>query len=179
MRLLLTFRFRRGAWELEDSRMRKALMAALVLSLAVSLGCGGAAVGTLKSITLSATPSTNLQGTGGTVQLHALGVYSTGDTRDLTNKVTFAVTPTGTDDTGAALPAPPNTMTLNVTGLATAVAPFVCTWVDTSGGASQPSWAITGSYQVVASFKGITSQPVFVSVASAASSTSASGQCGP
>ena len=159
--------------------MRKALIAVLVLSLAVSLGCGGAAIGTLKTITLSATPSTNLQGTGGTVQLHAIGVYSTSDTRDLTTKVTYTVTPTGSDDTGAPLLAPPSTMTLNVTGLATAVQPFVCTWVDTSGGASQPAWAVSGSYQVVATFKGITSQPVFISVASAASSTSASGQCGP
>ena len=155
-----------------------ALTAALALSL---LGCGGAAIGDLRTITLSTTPSTNLVGEGGTVQMFATGVYSTGTQKDLTSRVKFVITasPGSTDDTGAPLQASPNTVTLNSTGLLTAVAPFVCTWVDTTPANSTPTWFISGSYQVTASFGGVTSQPVFITVASQASSTNPKGNCGP
>ena len=160
---------------------RTSILVGLIAVVAFSLSsCGGTpAIGNLRSITLSSTPSTNLKGTGGLVQLHALGVYSTGNTQDITRRVTFAVVPTGTDDLGNPLPAPPNTMTLNPTGLATAVAPFVCTWVDTNPAATPPVWAIQGSYQVTASYNGITSQPVFITVASAVGNTDPKGACGP
>lgn len=103
----------------------------------VELGCGGPAIGDLKTITLTASPSTNLVGEGGTVQLSAMGVYSSGTQKDISTRVTYTVTPVGTDDAGVALPKPVTAscgaaqgcgdVTVNSTGLATAVAPFVCT----------------------------------------------------
>jgi hypothetical protein len=159
--------------------IRKFIFSALVSAAILSqLGCGGAAIGTLKSITLSSSPSTNLSGAGGIVQLSSTGNYSTGAHSDLSNKVTYTVTTTGTDDTGAALLAPPNTITISPTGLVTAVTPFVCTWIDTTP-SGNATWSLSGSYQIVSSFKGISSQPVFISVASAVSNTNPAGKCGP
>lgn len=155
------------------------ILTVVVLAGAVSLsGCGTPAIGTLKSITL--TPSSNnLVGEGGTAQLSATGNYSTGSHNDLSNKVTYTVTPTGTDDMSNPLPAPPQDITVNVTGLMTATAPFVCTWQDTNtSGTGAPTWALTGSYQIVASYNGISSQPVFISVASATGNNT-TGKCGP
>jgi hypothetical protein len=165
-------------FHVKGTRILAALTAVLVFSL---LGCGGAAIGDLRTITLSASPNTNLAGEGGTVQLFATGTYSTGAQKDLTNRVTFTATiPVGsTDDTGAALQAPPNTITISSTGLVTAVAPFVCTWIDTTPTSTTASWVISGSYHVVASFGGVTSQPLFITVASQASSTNPKGNCGP
>lgn len=160
--------------------MRKRFFIVLLTAgVLLQLGCGKPAIGDLKSIQLNVSPSTNLAGEGGTAQLAATGVYSTGFQQDITPKVTFAATPTGTDDTGALLLAPPNTITVSPTGLVTAVTPFVCSWVDTSGGTSTPTWALSGSYQLTATYNGITSQPIFLGVASAASVTSSTGQCGP
>jgi hypothetical protein len=168
---------------------RIVIPALLMVALAVSqLGCGGPAIGSLRTITLSAAPSTNLVGEGGTVQLFATGNYSTGAHDDITNRVTFSVTPSGTDDAGNPLP---NAVTascgpaqgcgdisVSSTGMITAVQPFVCTWVNTNtSGTGTPTWALSGSYQITATVHGITSQPVFVSVASAASA--AGGACGP
>ena len=154
-------------------------VALIGIVVALQVACGAPAVGDLKTITLSASPSSNVSGIGGTLQLSAMGVYSTGQQRDITPRVTYTITPTGTDDMGNALPAPPSTVTLNSTGLVTAVAPFVCTWVDTTPGGTSATWAISGDYQVVASYKGISSQPVFITVASATSSTNPKGNCGP
>ena len=56
---------------------------------------------------------------------------------------------------------------VSVTGLVTAVDPAVCAWVDV-GTATTPAWATTGDYEVTATYRGITSQPFFVAVASAA-----------
>jgi hypothetical protein len=160
---------------------RTSILVGLIAVTALSLSsCGGTpAIGNLRSITLLAAPKTNLVGTGGTVQLQAIGVYSTGNSQDITRRVTFTATPTGTDDLGNALPAPPNTVTVNPTGLVTAVAPFVCSWIDTTPAAATPAWAVSGSYQVTASYSGLTSQPVFITVASAVSSTNPKGACGP
>lgn len=153
-----------------------ALIAAMVLSLS---GCGGTpAIGNLRSITLTASPSNNLVGEGGIVQLHATGVYSTGNRQDITRRVTFSVTPTGTDDLGNSLPAPPSTASINPTGLVTAVTPFACSWVDTTP-STTATWAISGSYQITATYSGITSQPAFITVASAVGSTDPKGGCGP
>jgi hypothetical protein len=157
------------------------ILAAVIAGIALSLsGCGGKpAIGDLRSITLVATPSSNLVGEGGVVQLLATGVYSTGDKQDITRRVTFSAVPTGADDTGNQLPAPPNTASINPTGLVTAVTPFVCSWVDTTPSASTAAWAISGSYQITATYNGITSQPVFISVASAVGITDPKGGCGP
>jgi hypothetical protein len=164
--------------QVEDFQVtRIRILAALITGLALSLsGCGGKpAIGDLRSITLVSTPSSNLVGEGGVVQLFATGVYSTGNKQDITRRVAFTVTPVGIDDLGNPLPASPNTASIDPTGLVTAVTPFVCSWVDTTPSASTAAWAISGSYQITASYSGITSQPVFISVASAVGNTDPKG----
>jgi hypothetical protein len=160
--------------------MRRIGVLGFIVAMVFSFSyCGGTpAIGDLRTITLTATPSTNLVGEGGTVQLSATGVYSTGTRQDITRRVTFTATPTGSDLSGIPLSAPPNSATINATGLVTAVTPFVCTWHDASGGSSTPAWFVTGSYQIVATYHGISSQPVFISVA-AASGDGKNGACGP
>lgn len=161
---------------------RTSILAILVLALMFSqLGCGGPAIGTLKSIQLSSS-STDLQGEGGTAQLTATGNYSSNATKNLTINVAYVVTPIGTDVNSNPLQAPPNTITVSPTGLVTAVTPAVCTY-EAVGTSSTPSWVLTGSYQIVATFEGVTSQPVYIGVASAAGSNASGNNptlaCGP
>jgi hypothetical protein len=158
-----------------------ALLAALVFT---QLGCGGPAIGDLKTLQLTST-GTNMVGIGGKVQLSVTGTYSSTNVKNLSTAVTYVVTPTGTDVTGAALMAPPNTVTISSTGLLTAVDPAVCTWGATgaSGSSSPAGWFLTGSYQIVATYQGVTSQPVYIGVASAIGSNSGNNNpnllCGP
>jgi hypothetical protein len=162
---------------------RKPFFAALLCALLATtlLGCG--ATNKLQSITLTIAGQSgtfNLQGIGGTLQLKATGTYSSAKTKDLTNKVTYTVVPDGTDVFGAALNSPPLTVTMSPTGLMTAVDPAVCTWENLEQDDTKPPvWVLDGSYKVTASFGGITSQPVFVSVASAAGLGPPAGACGP
>lgn len=176
---------------------RKTLFAALACAMLTfsMLGCGTS--NKLQSITLGASlingvaPTGqagffNLSGLGGTVQLQAIGNYSSGKTKDLTNEVTFnmIVDPSSSvDDNDVPLSAPPQTAQISVTGLVTATEPAVCTWVNVAvPPATQPSWAYVGDYKVIVTFEGITSQPVYIPVASAAgipSSTNPTGECGP
>ena len=158
---------------------RKTIFAALACALLVfsMLGCGTS--NHLQSITLTASGTSglfNVRGIGGTLQLAATGNYSSGKTNDLTNKVTYNIIVDPNNFLtayGATLQAPQsNTITLNNTGLVTAIEPAACTWVDVAGiippatTAPPPSWALSGDYEVTATFQGITSQPVFVGVAS-------------
>ena len=160
---------------------RKTFIAAMGCALLATslLGCGGS--NKLQSITLTIGNGSglfNLVGIGGTLQLKATGNYSNSKTHDLTNVVTYAVVPDGVDANGSALAAPPLTVTMSPTGLMTAVDPAVCTWVNLEPDPDKPpSWALTGSYKVTATFDGITSQPVFIGVASAAGP--GTGECGP
>ncbi len=181
---------------------RKTLFTAVVCALLTfsMLGCGTS--NNLRSINLTAAlingaPPTgqsgfyNLEGLGGTVQLQATGVYSSGQTKVLNN---VAVTYTMVVDPAAnqaidgngnpyTLPAPPQTAQISVTGLVTATEPAACSWVNLAvPPATTPSWAYTGDYLVTATYQGITSQPVYLPVASAAgipSSTNPTGACGP
>ncbi len=163
---------------------RTKLMAALAsaLSLLGLLGCGE--TNHLQSITLSSNGTSvsggfiNLQGEGGTLQLKATGNYSSTKTHDLTNVVTYTVTPVGTDDLGVPLPNPPQTVQFSPTGLVTAVEPFVCSWEDLSSDPTAPSWFLAGSYKITVTFQGITSQPLYVAIASSAG-TDPNGACGP
>jgi hypothetical protein len=147
-------------------------------ALLVSAGCGSYR---LKTITLSADGSTTvggfyeLAGEGGTLQLQANGNYSNNTSKDITPRVTYTVTGDGTDANGNALLAPPQTMSVSTTGLLTAVDPFVCTYQN-DGTVSTPVWVLTGSYKIVATFDGVTSQPIYIGVASAAGP---GGLCGP
>jgi len=164
---------------------RTTFFAALACTLLILLGCG--TTNHLQTITLSVAGGGlfNLQGEGGTLQLVATGNYSSGNTFDLTNKATYTVTPDGfylaaDGFTEIPLPDPPQTVTINNTGLMTAVDPFVCTWYNNEpDNTKTPKWSIVGSYKVVATFGGITSQPVYVAVASAVVGGQNNGLCGP
>jgi hypothetical protein len=170
--------------------------ALLTLSL---LGCG--TTNHLQSITLDASlingvkPTgqagfINLVGNGGTIQLRATGNYSSSQTKDLTNKVTYdvIVDPVhGVDAFGDTLLPPcqapcqdpsKGTVEYSVTGLITAVEPATCTWVDLSADPTAPAWFYSGDYVVTVSFEGITSQPVYIPIASSAGADP-DGACGP
>jgi hypothetical protein len=188
----------------------------LALSLA---SCGGS--NNLQSITLSAkyvngVPPTGqsgfvtLEGNGGTIQLQAMGEYSSTKTKDLSNEVTYTavVDPQNNVDAfgnillppckvgtcpnpGQAPPYTTGTLQYSPTGLVTAVEPATCTWVDiaplgANGTVPTPAWFYSGDYVVTATFGGISSQPVFIPVASSAGSqfyngqeNNPSGACGP
>jgi hypothetical protein len=174
---------------------RKTLLAALTCAFLVfsMLGCGQS--NKLQTIQLNVAfvngvPPTgqggffSLQGNGGTIQLQAIGNYSDSKTKDLTNVVTYTVIvdPNFTMDAfgNTLLPpckppqcpipaAPPftnGTVEYDATGLLTAVEPATCTWIDTSSDPTKPSWFYVGDYMVTVTFEGVTSQPVFVPVAS-------------
>lgn len=158
---------------------------AIALSMAFAflglLGCG--TTNHLQTITLSTSGSSglfNLKGEGNTLQLLATGNYSSGQTHDLTNVVTYAVTPVGTDYVNVPLPAPPLTMSASKTGLLAATPPFACSWTDLEPDKTQnkPAWFLKGSYQVIATFQGISSQPIFVAIASH-SGDGPNSACGP
>jgi len=158
-----------------------ALAAALVFT---QLGCGGPAVGNLQTLQLSSS-GTNLIGIGGKVQLSVSATYTSTAVKDISTVATYIVTPTGTDVNGNPLMAPPNTVTVSSTGLVTGVDPAVCTWGATgaSGSTAPAGWFLTGSYQIVATYKNVTSQPVYIGVASAIGSNSGNNNpnllCGP
>jgi hypothetical protein len=138
-------------------------MAALASALSLlSFGCGG--TNHLQSITLTSS-GTTLTGIGGTVQLTAKGISSNGSTSDISGKVKYTVTPTGTDFQNNPLPAPPLTVNFNATGQITAVSPADCTFKYVAG-TTPPVYFLSGSYQVVATMDGVTSLPLFIAVAS-------------
>jgi hypothetical protein len=191
---------------------RKTIFAALACALLVlsMLGCG--ATNKLKSVQLTATlingvaPSNQpgnivILGDGGTIQLLATGTYSGGTSVDLTKVVTYTVVVDSNLPSngagGTLLPpcqppacpspsAPPftnGTLEYNITGLITAVEPAACTFVNNAVDPSTtPAWAIIGQYVVTATIDGVTSQPLYVPIASAVgvvSDSNPSGSCGP
>jgi len=178
---------------------RTTLTASLVCSLLIfsMLGCGGL-TNHLQSITLTVPNGTalsggvyNLVGAGSTMQLKAVGNYSDSKTKDLTNKVTWnvMVDPAhGLDYLGNPLlppckapscPSPSTppytngTVEYSVTGLITAVEPANCSWVQQGTG-----WFFQGDYVVTATFGGVTSQPIYIPIASS-SGPGTNGECGP
>ncbi len=178
------------------------LFAALgcVALAAILTGCGAfkGTTNNLQSIQLSTSntsesaPGTlDLQGIGGTLQLYTWGNYSSGVPKLLTDVAVIyqiVVTP----GSGAAvdpgndslyeLSTPPQTVSLSVNGLLTAVTPSACTFYNTATTGTSPAWSMVGSYSVTATYLGLTSPPVFVAVASApgfTSTTNPSGECGP
>jgi hypothetical protein len=191
---------------------RKTLFAALACALLVfsMLGCGTS--NHLQSITLNVSlingvaPKTQggfftLLGNGGTMQLQAIGNYSSGQTKDLSQVVTYnvIVDPTYTQDAfGNTLLTPcqapcsvagQGTVEFSPTGLITAVEPATCTWVDIAP-AGTPSWFYVGDYKATVTFQGITSQPIYMPVASSSGNqfypptppnteNNPSGACGP
>jgi len=166
------------------------LLAAIAL---LTTSCGTSDY--LQSVTLTSNGATaggffNLAGVDGTIQLVATANYHSGKSVVVTNSVTWTVVPTGLDDNGAALPAyGPNTVPISPTGLMTGIVP-ICTWTDiivttgtgssaVTGPANPPIWAYTGYYQVSATYRNLTSQPIGVGVGVATSNDSPTGGCGP
>ena len=174
---------------------RTNILAALACALLVFVLAGCGQTNHLQTITLQASlingvaPTGqagfyNLDGLGGTIQMQAIGNYTNGKTKDLTTVVTFTmiVDPDENHDQfGDVLSAPPLTASISTTGLVTATEPAVCTWINIAvPPATAPSFAYVGDYLVTASFGGITSQPVYLPVASAAgiaSTTNPTGAC--
>lgn len=187
---------------------RKTLFAALACALLVfsMLGCG--TTNHLQSITLDVSfingvaPGSQagfftLLGNGGTMQLKAIGNYSSGQTKDLSQVVTYnvVVDPQYTQDafgntlltpcTAPCSVAGQGTVEFSNTGLITAVSPATCTWIDI-GPVGTPAWFYVGDYKATVTFQGITSQPVFIPVASSSGNTTyqgivnnPTGLCGP
>jgi hypothetical protein len=167
---------------------RTTLIYAMATALAIFglLGCG--TTNKLQSVTLTPTGNggfVNLAGEGATLQFKVTANYTNKQGYDQTNKVTYAVTPIGTDVNGDPLPAAPQTVLMSPTGLITAVEPFVCSWFDENapddglpGSTLKPAWFLSGSYKVVATFKGVDSNPAYIAVASAAGN-GPGGACGP
>ena len=147
-----------------------------------------------------------LVGNGGTIQLQPLGNYGGGTPKDLTRMATYTVIvdPFHNQDAfDQPLLAPcfgpcplpfdgvHGTVEWNETGLVTAVEEATCTWVDeapldSKGNVQPPAWFYTGAYMVTASYAGVTSQPVYIPVASSGGNqfylgqeNNPSGACGP
>jgi hypothetical protein len=165
---------------------RTNILTALLVGLAViTTGCGTSDY--VQSVQLSATGANsggffNLVGIDGTLQLTSTAIYHSGKNVPVTNSVTYTVTTVGTDDTGAALPAyGPTTVPINSTGMMTAVA-SLCTWEDIGNPIPTPptyNWVYSGYYSVVATYQGMSSQPIAVGVGSQAGNTAPDGACGP
>jgi hypothetical protein len=171
------------------------LLAAVAL---LSVSCGTSDY--VESLALSASGATaggsyNLSGVDFALQLQVQAVYHSGKTIDVTNNSTWTVSPVGQIATvgldadpslfpGGPLPAyGPTTVPISTTGLMQGIAQ-ICTWVDgtttsTTGTTydSPPQWAYTGYYQVTATYRNFTSNPIGVGVG-VAQATGTSG-CGP
>jgi hypothetical protein len=128
----------------------------------------------------------NLPGVDSTLPITVWANYNSGKLINVTNAATFTVTPQGVDQDGAALPAyGPNTVPISSSGLMTGVV-GICTWTDALNTTVTPNaywnppvWQITGWYQVTATYRNFTSQPIAVGVGVASSNTSPVGGCGP
>jgi hypothetical protein len=170
--------------QVKRTKLLATLLAALAM-LSTSCGTGDK----LASISISAVGESgagivNLAGLGGTLQLHVNGNYTSGKIINETNWATYTITPEGfLDDESTPLPTPPNGLTINATGMVTATEDTsgngICTWLNL-GTTQQPSWFFTGDYKIVATFRGMPSNPIFIPVASGADPVSGQvGQCGP
>jgi hypothetical protein len=155
----------------------------------LSTSCGSSDY--IKSVQLDANGATaggtfNLPGVDATLQLQVWAIYNSGKQIDVTNASTWTVTPQGTDQSGAPLPAyGPTTVPISPSGLMSGIAD-ICTWTDAFNTTVTPNaywnppiWEATGYYQVTATYRNFTSEPVGVGVGVAASNTSPIGGCGP
>jgi len=168
------------------TRILVCVLAVLVL---LTTSCGTSDKIASVSITAAGqTGVTNLAGLGGTLQLQVLANYTSGKQIDETNFSSYTITPEGTYYNGAAnvsLPTPPYGLSLNGTGMVTATADQggygICTWENLApSGSSTPSWFYTGDYTIVATYRGFTSNPIYIPVASAADLINGQvGDCGP
>jgi hypothetical protein len=167
------------------TRILVTLLAVLAL---LSSSCGtGDKIASVSITAAGQTGTINLIGMGGTLQLQVMANYTSGKSIDETNFSTYTITPVGLDDAGNALPTPPYGIQLNKTGMITATANQsgggLCTWTNlntTTTATSSPSWVYTGYYGIVATYRGFSSNPIYIPVASAAGNQSTSNyECGP
>ncbi len=162
------------------------LLAAIAL---LSASCGTSDY--VKSVSLSANGAStggsfNLPGVDTTIQFTVTANYHSGKTINVTNNSTWNVTTVGTDQDGNTLPPyGPTTVPISPTGLMQGIAQ-ICTWQDavvttgtTTGPANPPIWEYTGYYQVTATYRQFTTNPVGVGVGVVASKNSPVGGCGP
>jgi len=185
---------------------RTTLFTALICALLVfsMLGCGSTKK--LQSVQLStsstsetSTSGLNLAGISSNLQLYAWANYSNGKSVLIHgDEVTWQIVLDpiyNVDAFGNLLPPPPQVVQLSTTGLATAVDPAYCTWVDTAevtqaNPTPTPAWAESGTYDVTATFQGMVTAPVAIAVADTGGSPSyppgsstnvnnPSGLCGP
>jgi hypothetical protein len=160
------------------SRILAALLGALSLFMS---GCGTSDKIANVSMTVNGTTGVvNLIGLGGTLPLAVHANYTSGKWIDETNYAKYTVTAMGIDvNSGQALQPSPATLAVSSTGVITATDPAVCTWVNL-GTSTQQAWAYQGWYEITATYRGFTSEPVYIPVASAASiASNTNGQCGP
>lgn len=185
---------------------RTTLFAALACALLVfsMLGCGR--TNNLQSVQLSTsstsendTAGLSLTGISANIQLYAWANYSNGKAvlihgTEVTWKIVLDPI-YNVDAYGNPLPPPPEVVQLSATGLATAVDPAYCTWVDTAQVTTanpnpSPAWAISGAYDVTATFQGMVTPVVEIAVADTGGSpeyppgdasnlNNPSGLCGP
>jgi hypothetical protein len=91
--------------------------------------------------------------------------YSNTKSNIVTAHATFNISTSGTDFAGNLLPpastSPDSDLRYDTSGLLTAVEPGACTWVNV-GTTAAPSDAMSGYYIVTATYKGLTSQPIYV-----------------
>lgn len=172
---------------------RTTLFAAVACALLAfsMLGCG--TTDKLQSIQLSTSntaesaPGTqDLTGEGATLQFYTWGNYSNGKNQLLSGNIQYqiAISPNSVDQFGNPLPTPPETVEMSLSGLVTAVSPFICTWENSAQPPlTTPAWGLSGSYSVTSTTQGLTTPPVFVAVATQAGlnnqGTNPTGECGP
>jgi hypothetical protein len=170
---------------------RTSILATILVAISLfSSSCGtGDKIGSVSmQVVGSGTGTVNLSGLGGTLQLQVLANYTSGKQIDETNFSTYTVTPSGfeaTYDAGGNLIVPPAApampaggITLSNTAMVTAVT-GICSWTNL-GTVAEPGWAFTGNYMITATYRGFTSNPVYIPLASAASSQPGmDGACGP
>lgn len=165
---------------------RSTILAVLILATYPFLtSCGSG--NKIASVTMTASGqagTVNLIGMGGTLQLQVLANYTSGNFINETDYATYTILPWGVDQDSNPLPAPPLGASVNNSGLVTATADAagngICTWVSTTGVLATPGWAFKGYYQVTATYRGFTSNPIYIPVASAAGDgVGMEGQCGP
>jgi len=170
---------------------RTKLLAALAVGvLLMTSGCGVS--DSIKSITLTTSGNAvggtyNLAGVDGTLQLTVTANYHSGKTEVVTNDSTWSVTPLCClqDQVSPLPPFGPGNATISPTGLMTIIQD-VCSWQDAMNTTVTPNvrwnppvWELTGYYQVTATYRNFSSQPVGIGVGSATSVTSPVGGCGP
>ena len=145
----------------------------------------------IKSVQLNANGASaggtfNLPGVDAALQFQVWAIYNSGKQIDVTKATTWTVTPQGTDQDGAPLPAyGPNTVPISPSGLMSGIV-GICTWEDAFNTTVTPNaywnppvWQISGWYQVTATYRNFTSEPLGVGVGVATSKTSPIGGCGP